>query len=65
MTIEITETARAENNAELVVLLSTWVDRVYRNQRVASERIARNPSYGNVIDPVHPGDGAGAARPGR
>jgi predicted GNAT family acetyltransferase len=139
MTTEITDAARAENNAELIaalkqpaeivrsawdlevvddterqrfvallgadaigelsyrhvggriVLLSTWVDSAYRNQRVASELIARaldeirgigkkitiicpvvgefiarNPGYAELIDPVHPGDGAGAARrPGR
>ncbi|MEV8213996.1 GNAT family N-acetyltransferase [Leifsonia sp. NPDC077715] len=113
MTTEITETARAENNAERqrfvallgadaigeltyrhvggrIVLLSTWVDSVYRNQRVAyeliaraldeisdtgkkitiicpvvGEFIARNPEYAELIDPGHPEDGAGAARPGR
>jgi predicted GNAT family acetyltransferase len=66
-----------------VVLLSTWVAHPYRNQRVATELIARvldeirasgktitiicpvvgefiarNPSYADLIDPVHPGDGA-------
>lgn len=73
-----------------VVLLSTWVNSVYRNQRVASELIghaleetretgkkitiicpvvgefiARNPRYLDLIDEVHPGAGAEAARNGR
>jgi hypothetical protein len=42
-----------------VVLLSTWVNRVYRNQRVASELI------GHALDRVHPGAGAEAPRNGR